>query len=143
MFFNSAKDREGSYEAQLKKASLTTTKPSKVETTKKSESTGGDSFSFLGLLGGIVESIGGKFLPIIATAGALAVSLLGLKTVIEGIYNWFASTSVGKSMGLKPTEGAQVEKNGYSQSTNSFVDKAAGIGGAVDRKSTRLNSSHT
>ncbi len=132
MFFNSAKDREGAYEAQLKKASLTNTKtPTKVDGSKKGETTGGDSFSFLGFLGGILESVGGKFLPIVAAAGALAVSLLGLKTTVEAIYNWFASTNIGKSMGLTPTEGAQKEKNGYSKSVNDFVDNAAGIGGAV------------
>jgi hypothetical protein len=127
MFFTSAKDREGSYETQFKKA--TKTSPTKTENVKKDDSS--SSGGILGFLSGILGAVGDKFLPIIASAAALGVALFGLKETVKGIYNWFATSSIGKSMGLTPTEDYKVEKNGYSTTTNNIVNTAAGVGGAI------------
>lgn len=125
-FFSKSKDREAMYENILK-----TNKPTAPTKVEKSETKKEDSFSMLGFLGSVLGSVGDKFLPIIAVAGGLAVALGGLQTLIKGIYNWFATSEIGKSMGLKPTEDYKVEKNGYSTTTNKFVDTVAGTAGAV------------
>lgn len=126
IFWQRSKAREAEYEQQFKKGSKTS--PTKVEAIVKSEK-GSDSGGMIGFLGSILGEVGEKFAPIIAAAGALSISLLGLKGTIEGIYNWFATTEIGKNMGMKPTEGGTLEKNGYSRNTNDLVNTAAGVGG--------------
>lgn len=127
MFWQKSKLREAEYEQQFKKASATkVTTPTKVESAKSTES----PLGLLGLLGSVVGTVGERFAPLITTIGAVSGALLLFSGALKGVYNWIASSEIGKSLGLKPTDDYKIEKNGYSSTTNSIVNGVAGVAGA-------------
>lgn len=98
-WFSRQDAREAAFEARLSKVAVGDRKPTQVKASETPDSSGGFVSTLLGTLAG---KLTGTFTMVIATAAAIGYVLDKLAVQIKHLYNWLATSWLGKKLGMKP-----------------------------------------